>query len=139
MNTNKTQTEQLTQDAVMQSVLKANDLRIGNLIFYETVDLNTGENVLEIVEATANDIKTQELKSIFLPIPLTEEWPLKFGFEKSMGSLAYRKGSFAILIWEDGSATIEFKNLAIAVINFVHEFQNIYFALKSEELTIKNK
>ena len=32
MNTNKTKAEQLPQVAVMQSVLKASDLRIGNLI-----------------------------------------------------------------------------------------------------------
>jgi hypothetical protein len=35
MNTNKTQTEQLTQDVVMQSVLKESDLRISNLIYWK--------------------------------------------------------------------------------------------------------
>jgi hypothetical protein len=117
--------------------MKANELRIGNLVFYGTIDLNNGNQIEEIISVCGNDIKLQESKNVFEPIPLTEEWPSKFGFEKSMGSLAYRKGDFAILIWEDKSVTIEFKNIAIAVINFVHEFQNIYFALKHKEITIK--
>ena len=134
MNTNKTQTEQLTQDAVMQSVLKANDLRIGNLIFYETVDLNTGENVLEIVEATANDIKTQELKSIFSPIPLTEDWLLKFDFYVSdvFGQKQYFLSGITIYV-NDG----KFQHSGYdRQIKYVHEIQNLYFALTQREITV---
>jgi len=134
MNTNKTQTEQLTQDAVMQSVLKANDLRIGNLIFYQTVDLNTGKNVLEIVEATANDIKTQELKPIFLPIPLTEDWLLKFDFYVSdvFGQKQYFLSGITIYV-NDG----KFQHSGYdREIKYVHELQNLYFALTQRELTV---
>jgi hypothetical protein len=134
MKTNKTHTEQLTQDAVMQSVLKANDLRIGNLIFYQTVDLNTGKNVLEIVEATANDIKTQELKPIFLPITLTEDWLLKFDFYVSdvFGQKQYFLSGITIYV-NDG----KFQHSGYdREIKHVHELQNLYFALTQRELTV---
>ncbi len=122
--------------------MEAKEIRLGNLIFYPTVDLNTGENVLEIVEATANDIKTQEFKPIFLPIPLTEEWLLKFGFEyhHKLGSrIFYNIGNLFAEICGDGRVAIygTLKNELICFVSNVHSFQNLFFALTGEELTIK--
>jgi hypothetical protein len=116
--------------------MKANELRIGNLIFYPTVDLNTGENVLEIIEATANDIKTQEFKPIFLPIPLTEEWLLKFGIKKDSGNYFSGGGVFE-LYFVGGVLSFELDGKVCAKAESVHQLQNVYFYLMGEELTIK--
>ena len=87
MNTNETQAEQLPQDAVMQSVLKESDLRIGNFI---KVISSTKTFDSFITQAKGYDIVRIEEKSFaywnYEPIILTEEWLLKFGFEKIIGS-----------------------------------------------------
>lgn len=78
------------------------------------------------------------------PIPLTEEWLLKFGFEKNFNNF-YEK-----LINKDeddfiGKLTDYFfayyidkkDNYPLIYIKYVHQLQNLYFALTGEELTIK--
>ena len=56
MNTNKTQAEQLPQVAVMQSVLKASDLRIGNLITECAYDFEDGKRIRNIKKKKLMDI-----------------------------------------------------------------------------------
>jgi hypothetical protein len=86
-----------------------------------------------------------------LPIPLTEDWLLKFGFEKQIiktllkgvNIINYRLNNFIVyilpnsfeveLIREDG----EQFNLWLNFDKTIHILQNLYFALKGEELTIK--
>lgn len=68
------------------------------------------------------------------PIPLTEEWLIKFGFENSnMGfSADYSKDNielnFVNGLYEYGD---------YCKIEYVHKLQNLYFALTGEELTLK--
>lgn len=79
------------------------------------------------------------------PIPLTSEWLLKFGFEKTTGLTwsfsyektysVYRKSGLAhnetkVEWWYDG---ILLKKQP----DSVHELQNLYYALTGEELTIQ--
>lgn len=76
-----------------------------------------------------------EYVSMFEPIPLTEEWLIKFGFDVNnrpnwidqlqeysivCGNTQYLKGSA--------------KN--IMPIKYVHQLQNLYFALTGEEITL---
>lgn len=71
------------------------------------------------------------------PIPLTEEWLLRFGFEKDrsgyrlddINSLSFSENY--IVCWHD-------KVLGIKQIEYVHQLQNLYFTLTGEELTIKD-
>lgn len=79
---------------------------------------------------------------IIKPIPLTEEWLLKFGFETSnridLGELkpCYVIFSLALMIrhnsffidWIGGNTELK----------YVHQLQNIYFALTGSELQIGN-
>jgi hypothetical protein len=129
--------------------MKANELRIGNYV-YDTlgkvnkIDL---EAITYIVKEPHNQVK---------PIPLTEEWLLKFGFEdldlNMSGSnwlVKKQKGLWrqAIRIAyseksEEWSLTLECVSpptLSISILKYVHQLQNLYFALTGKELIIKSE
>jgi hypothetical protein len=76
------------------------------------------------------------------PIQLTEEWLFKFGFEwKGLG------GKFLTIFTPCGKALVYigdnffiFSNVTIETpIKYVHQLQNLYFALTGEELTFKSE
>jgi hypothetical protein len=119
--------------------MKANELRIGNLV--SRLDLGNGsvrfETVLGIGEKV---ITTGSLKVVcnyedLTPIPLTEEWLIEFGFKcKSYG---YGKDEWKQ--WKfNGYSLNGFTCIMSGVeLKHVNQLQNLYFALTSEELTIK--
>lgn len=76
------------------------------------------------------------------PIPLTEEWLLKLGFEKTLNqyrietNVNTRNGNNVpfIILDIDG---FEYDDLRLQTkIKYVNHLQNLYFALTGEELTI---
>jgi hypothetical protein len=122
--------------------MKANELRIGNY-YYGDVLFPSEYNVI-----TANDLvelDSDPLDDYYQPLPLTEEWLLRMGFEKKENSLFTKKLEYNYnslkycedyKIWiyynDDNDAACNY----IADLNFVHELQNLYFALTKKELTI---
>ena len=79
------------------------------------------------------------------PIPLTEEWLLKFGFEKTLNQ--YKKLTLSNKIGCDNIPFIilfldnqyQYDDLRFRTnIEYVHQLQNLFFALTGEELTIKD-
>ena len=141
MNTNKTQAEQFTQDVVMQSVLKENDLRIGNFI---KVISSTKTFDSFITQAKGYDIVRIEEKSFtywnYEPVILTEEWLLKFGFEKTIGSNEsnFTNGVYNLFANSLGEVNFYFFKEGdwYQKIDYVHQLQNLYFALTGSELTV---
>ena len=73
------------------------------------------------------------------PIPLTEEWLVKFGFKiegKTWGNTNYSKDFSGIWLQDRGElykCTISNGNKHIEI-RYVHQLQNLYFALTGEEL-----
>jgi hypothetical protein len=120
--------------------MKATELRIGNYIDYTTErEIVTMQTTYEYIRLIHNGDKN------FKPIPLTEEWLLKFGFEidKDPETVFYeirfdktanykfylsRKIGFGIFYYENNFSTTQ--------IHSVHQLQNLYFALTNEELTL---
>jgi hypothetical protein len=112
--------------------MKAEELRIGNWVKDENGPYQIKGEHLD--EDNFPTIQTWE-------IPLTEEWLLKFGFVKQMvwtfsiplvGNLEmiYYLGEKG---WSIGNQSYSsFSNL-----KYVHQLQNLYFALTGKELTIK--
>ena len=115
--------------------MTATELRIGNWV----EEAHSGEFgqvdmvVLSIIERMSNHS--------YRPIPLTEEWLERFGFEKVADNCwlnnktafyvdkresHIRKG-FVYYLKEDSNDFIPIDNL--------HQLQNLYFALTGEELT----
>ena len=107
--------------------MKANELRIGN--FYDNngfVSVVSPNTIEEVWNAERSWVK---------PIPLTEEWLLKFGFViHEDGYITCPNGRQWILHLDN---EFEFEALNIIVI-YVHQLQNLYFALTGEELIKTN-
>jgi hypothetical protein len=135
--------------------MNAKDFRIGNYLKYDlgicTVRGTTKDAIW------LNDEGGPVLLDGFMnigPIPLTEEWLLKFGFEATQNKW------FQINYFTDCNESSEKMGLLINLVSnrcgmidtdnddgvsvmtsnriyYVHQLQNLYFALTNEELTIK--
>ena len=136
-------------------MINTKELRLGNL--FANIEDDSMYKVTKINEDTIEGIcinnmgwfSEQHFHLIeqVLPIKLTEEWLLKFGFNKD-----YKKGyigkdfsnqdfvltePFVMGDWQKGYA-FEFTTggwSKYKEFNYVHELQNFYFTLTSEELT----
>ena len=119
--------------------MKAQELRIGNL-------LSVGADKTTIV----TDILTKDFEgwsflcygyteSRVSPIPLTEEWLLKFGFSCHKNGFYFKDDWFRVY-WEDDILFYCWaeNNMPEVKLEYVHQLQNLYFTLTGEELTIKN-
>ena len=121
--------------------MKNNELRLGNL-----VEKYLEPQISEWVETTVTiqtfiEIETNPNKHGYRPIQLTEEWLFKLGFEK-IGSnfvirnffiwYSYYSKSYRLRFFLVGSDIEMFVNL-----DYVHDLQNLYFAITGEELTLK--
>jgi hypothetical protein len=116
--------------------MKAEELRIGNLvssigIIYKVTSIDIHGNIKGVEGSTSFNLdKTAN------SIPLTEEWILKFGFD-DLGTYGYGRGNFHICLHEN-----EFYfpiNNRKVFIKYVHQLQNLYFALTGEDLEIKTE
>ena len=120
------------------------ELRIGNWVYFKFKDTGFGN-----VMICANDFKvmdrisTDDIDTHYNPISLTEEWLLKFGFKKqwtisgNLYSIKLSKGFISIYSFEDDSYKLDCANLCISAFKYIHQLQNLYFALTGQELTTK--
>jgi hypothetical protein len=133
--------------------MKASELRIGNLIKGKSPEKKVYEEPVELNEyyflLFLNNMMDVE------PIPLTEEWLLKFGFkhqnkydlESNLYSKKLKSGYFFTIYSKKETLDFKTKFIGWKVLNigfdlkidFVNQLQNLHFALTGEELTLKNK
>ena len=129
--------------------MKANELRIGNWA-YNNKDVQVTSNMIHNYDIGIYDLN---------PIPLTEEWLLKFGFERFIFKVDtdYQKTSDILYKLQiDTSQTLTIKiskpflfpmikctkqnqGYYLRGVRHVHELQNLYFALTRQELNFKDK
>ena len=117
--------------------MKATELRIGNFINNEL----TGEGKLtqEVLCDFANGYIHLE------PIPLTEEWLLKFGYSKFIENDTYSSLSLVIdnvlkytILLEHENNEFTFPNTYKPIkLKHVHQLQNLFHSLTGEELKTK--
>ena len=114
--------------------MEAKDLRIGN--YFEVYEKRI-EQVSELRLTSIQNYINEYFEVDCKPIPLTEEWLIKFGFERNLkdGSFQHRS-PFPFTVYFDG-ARLSVKFYQGNELNYVHQLQNLYFALTGEELTIK--
>ncbi len=121
-------------------MIKINELRIGNYLQNE-ID----KSLLVVCGLRENEIMTtvsERSKSPLpigwkaQPIPLTEEWLNKFKWERvNADEFVFRNNNYFSI---DSSGRLYYMDDYTAVdIQFVHQLQNLYFALTGEELTMK--
>lgn len=108
--------------------MEAKELRMYNYIH------KNGE-IYEVWEETFSDI-AYDRNIKWEPIVLTEDWLIRFGFKKDI--LPY----FGSLIFEKDGITLDHDFVLMDIdkrveIKYVHQLQNLYFALTGEELQLK--
>lgn len=134
--------------------MKAQELRIGNYLQDNEGELCRVEQLgdwggnKDIIEASA--INGPLINLPLSLIPLTEKWLIRFGFEELKDKYRLQNSSTIydiIFIKEEKVLALEDFLVAgsnvITVgylnhIRFIHQLQNFYFALTSEELQLKS-
>jgi hypothetical protein len=124
--------------------MKESELRIGNLIFdnHREIVVDVDINILRSI--------TNNNPCLYKPIPLTEEWLLKFGFEKLNTKMSdcfvFQKGLWRVAIKDNIEKTYEWvlwherispPTWCLSRFEYLHQLQNLYFSLTGEELTVK--
>jgi len=119
--------------------MKASEMRIGNWVNKSNLD----KSVIRDYQIGVHDLCQWE-NSHYKPIPLTEEWLVKFGYkvefyggQGNIGYSVFVKGlgrlfSHDGLIWHPSMAL---GNFFKAECQYVHQLQNLYFTLTGQELT----
>lgn len=119
--------------------MKASELRIGNLVYVG----NKLRHVCGTIDKTIqhnyhpqNSTYSENYENECEPIPLTEEWLVKFGFENFYNEFLSSNGYFDLIFNDDKvSLRVEGQWLSLEI-KYVHQLQNLYFALTNEELTL---
>lgn len=123
--------------------VKANELRLGNYVDYycEVLDRWTNSKVIDYIDRGTDTDTSYYIEGI----PLTEEWLLKFGSIERKGlhpwySLKINTLEFQYDNTDPINIQLVIGDYVISIpCKYVHQLQNIYFALTGEELTIKNE
>ncbi len=122
--------------------MEANELRIGNYVkadgYYPYADIDGVEK--EAVRVGTDSFTYDAIE----PIPLTEEWLLKFGFINNPPffsreyNLSHNESNILMVNhYEDGWLfRCDWWRVG-KMIKYVHQLQNLFFALTGEEFTIK--
>lgn len=122
--------------------MKATELRIGNWVKIKPINPPSNHNTCEITSADfARSLKIEGYFNCYEPIPLTEEWLKRFGFEKHINGWVLEDNFITIhsddmdndvFIRTGGMSKAEY----ITCVDYVHQLQNLYFSLTGEELTL---
>jgi hypothetical protein len=121
--------------------MKANELRIGNLVSLPGVEIEYCE-VLELGKIRANISGGSFRYHAFLPIPLTEEWLVRFGFEKlwyddnGLKLPYYRFNDPEYVFDLDYEFCYTREDGGYIRVKSIHQLQNLYFAMTGEELEL---
>lgn len=141
--------------------MKAQELRLGNLggtkydgvlLTGKVISISDGRIVMDLETNDKDYVECHISPFDFNPIPLTEGWLVKLGLRK----LSCHNPTFDIDCKEIGSYTIEYTTYEsesienywridlsnngvcrYVRIDYVHQVQNLYYALTQTELTIK--
>lgn len=128
--------------------MNANELRVGNLVSYHEnisvvhgiTDPDYGNGIHIHYEHTCIGCDEKLIE----PIPLTGKWLLKFGFKKYFDNnnesyfrinddMFITADYYVYLMGDDAFECLKLKRK----IKYIHQLQNLYFAITGEELTIK--
>ena len=134
--------------------MKATELRLNNLINIGGSTLDTYQTYVPTLVTIAilasiqeeNKERPDAILSVFQPIPLTEEWLVKFGFYGKYKSVNTQWSLGGFSIQQESNVDEEHNTIPTEqrfhynwdfVVEYVHSLQNLYFALTGEELAIK--
>ena len=116
--------------------MKITELRIGNLVLDSTKNVHKIERLDEKWDFGDK-----------FPIPLTEEWLLKAGFKeiKFLNEYFVQENGYKHLdmivrygVFDGHRFLFDFANEKCVNLKYVHQLQNLYFALCGEELVFSS-
>lgn len=118
-------------------MIQANELRLGNYIYKL-------DNVMQVEDETFKNVSAMLFP--YKPIPITEEWLLKLGFVSSDLNnsirihfehlVDYRFEYYITKITNYHKEDMYFSGSSINNIKYVHQLQNLFFAVTQKELTL---
>lgn len=111
--------------------LKPQELRIGNLVDWNG-EIGIISQLLEM--EVAFKCGECDLYEALKPIPLTEEWLLNFGYTKKYSNF----WNLGHIVWECYDSFFICDKNGITL-KYVHQLQNLYFAINGRELTVKKE
>ena len=138
--------------------MKANELRIGSIVksLVNDEDFSIVEEIghraslghyVSLNNQHSGVWLEHQERDLILGIPLTEEWLIKFGFGINKRpskdiyiefnprmAILFNQGNVGEMDLVQDGKFISFKH---GHIKYVHQLQNLYFALTNEELTMK--
>ncbi len=121
--------------------MKVEHLRIGNMVY--VLDEDFAKTSLKV---DLNDLCNIDCNpELYEPIPLDDEWLIKLGFKRSSEKLIYLsmpqiKSEIHFEKHAYGNVIILHSNVGMFIpndIEYIHELQNLFFAITGEELLIK--
>jgi hypothetical protein len=114
--------------------MKATELRIGNYVQFSTPTLPINIKELSHKVTSKDLVNFEENKILLEPIPLTEEWLIKFG-----GTFkSYGYGDDEWKSWNINGESFRQNGTGITFtsgdidIDYVHELQDLFYVLKKE-------
>lgn len=123
--------------------MKRNELIIG--YWYQSVRFQvpiilTADDICDLVARAGGAGISSYIKEMFAPIPLTEDWLKKLGFEKILEAdnvfTKIKPDEVYFNLYQYGN---EFdwvhREDTLSSVKHVHQLQNLYFALAQKELT----
>jgi hypothetical protein len=120
-------------------MLKLSELRIGNIITDKWASEEKGFPVYFVHPIGkvkyGNSIKYSANIEDIRPVPLTEEWLMKFGAKQDKLERTWYLGDFEIML---PNFFVYKMDCHIRKIKYVHDFQNLYHALCGRELKVEN-
>ena len=140
--------------------MKANDLRIGNLVSLRTpctspkkgMKISIGEIIIikknKITVKFLDGFSHSLLLNTFRPIELSKDWLFRFNFSHSefmKGYIGLETNNTSFILVEPNEFK-DFYSFPFTIggvqmnrkIEFVHELQNLYFALTNKELILND-
>jgi len=131
--------------------MKSSELRTGNLIDYNgihcTVEIINGEvdEVYILGDSFYYGVNIKEIEGI----PITKERLLVFGFVQDKIDKSFELNSFSIFLDKrikdniylksiDGFGNFTWNVASGLKVQYIHQLQNLYFALTNEELILNN-
>lgn len=135
------------------------ELRIGNIL--QSIDKDGDGSVIIVKEFSLGGVNPfvsqagYEYEYVYektdyydwywvVPIELSPEWMVKLGFEKNLGGHYMDIKDLGFMNYDNGILEIgimaKYPIAAVeSKIRYVHQLQNLYFALTGEEITIQPK
>ena len=126
-------------------MIEIKEIRVGNCVYMDKIQ-SFPPTFISVEPIIISEVRKQDFEPVclFAPIPLTEEWLIKFGFELIGGWYIQMVDSYKakIRIKQQGNEfNFCFKRnnaqVSLRTVKYVHDLQNLFYDISKEELKLK--